>query len=148
MFLLCNGLLVFVGITRSLSRSSDADESSKHIEDGSQSQYSNVEANQPILVVKEVQERTNEPDEQNTEDEYTIEIKNSGEEAEENIENVILEEGKGSSQSVLEEEEDKESEIDEFLIGENLEEEEALEEANWVLSTDELNKNLMTSLEG
>lgn len=159
MFLLCNGLLVFVGITRSLSGSGGGDESSKYIEDGSQSPYSDVEANEPMLAVKEVQEKkTNEPDdEQNTEEEHTTEIRYSDEEVEENVENIVLEEGKGSSQSVLKEEEgpdeetrpfgggdevgDKESEIDEeFLIGESVEEEEAVEEGNWVLSTEELNK--------
>ncbi|TKY47023.1 hypothetical protein E2542_SST29077 [Spatholobus suberectus] len=157
MFLLCNGLLVFVGITRSLSGSSNVDESSTYVEDGSQSPFSDVEANEPIMLVgKEVMEKIHEPDGQNTVAEHAIEIKYSGE-GEENIGNIILEgeeEEKGNSESVLKEEEepegeiglfgagdeDKESESDEFLIGESVEEEEVVEEPNRVLSTEELNK--------
>ncbi|XP_057428412.1 uncharacterized protein LOC130721848 [Lotus japonicus] len=153
MFLLCNGLLVFVGITRSLSGSSGSDESSKYFEGGLQTPYSDVETNQPMLL-----EKTNDQDQQqNTEGEHAVEIRYCGEEVEENIEEMILEEGEGREQySVLkeeeepgeeiellgagDEEEDKESEIDEFLIGEILEEEEAVEETNLALSTEELNK--------
>ncbi|XP_027344220.1 uncharacterized protein LOC113856560 [Abrus precatorius] len=150
MFLLCNGLLVFVGITRSLSGSSTFDESPKYVEDASQSLYSDVEANKPIL------EKIDEPAEQNSEAEHAIEIKYFGEEGVENIENTNLEgeeEVKGCRESVLKEEEsegkfelygaedeDKESEIDELVIGESIEEEEVVEEPNWVLSTEELNK--------
>lgn len=146
MFLLCNGLLVFVGITRSLSGYSGVDEPSKYIEDCSQSQYSDVEANMPMLE-KEVKEKTSEPDEHTNEAEQALEIKYSDEEVEENIENIILEDeggGKGSNQSVSKEdelsEENKGSEIDEFVIEENVEEEMIVEEENWVLSTEELNK--------
>ncbi|KAK7387164.1 hypothetical protein VNO78_27720 [Psophocarpus tetragonolobus] len=160
MFLLCNGLLVFVGITRSLSGSSSVaeSESSKFVEDGSQSLYSDVEANKPIMLVeKEVMQKIHEPDGQNTEAEHAIEIKYSSEE--ENIGNIILEgeeeeEEKGNSESVLKEAEEpegetelfgagdeEESEIDEFVIGESAEEdEEVVEEPNWVLSNEELNK--------
>ncbi|KAK7302325.1 hypothetical protein RJT34_13212 [Clitoria ternatea] len=159
MFLLCNGLLVFVGITRSLSGSStgSVDESSKYVKDGSQSPYSDAEANKPIMLVVE---KTKEPEEQNSEAEHAIEIKYCDEEGEENIGNMVLEgeeEGKESDQSSLkqeekpngerellgagdDEEEEKESRIDEFLIGESVEEEEVVEEANSVLSTEELNK--------
>ena len=154
MFLLCNGLLVFVGITRSFSGSSGVDEPSKYIEDGSHYQYSDVEANERMLVVeKEVEKETSELDEQNTEAHEAIEINYYGKEVEENIENIIMEdeeEVKKSGISVLkeeeepeeeeEEEEEKESEIDEILDGENVEEEEVVEEENWVLSTEELNK--------
>lgn len=114
MFLLCNGLLVFVGITRSLSGSNSVDESSKYIED--------IEAKESILVVKEIQEKTNEHDE----------------EVEENAENIILKEEKMLFNEG--DEEDKEIENYEFLIGESIEEEEDLEEANWVISNEELNK--------
>ncbi|RDY01427.1 hypothetical protein CR513_15246, partial [Mucuna pruriens] len=151
MFLLCNGLLVFVGITRSLSGSSSVaeSESSKYVEDGSQSPYSDAEANEAIVLVrKEVMEKIHEPDhEHNTEAEHAIEIKYSGEEGEESIGNIVLEgeeEEKGNRESVLKEEdevdEDKESEIEEFLIGESVEEEEVVDEPNGVLSTEELNK--------
>ena len=57
MFLLCNGLLVFVGITRSLSGSSgvaESESSSKYVEDGSQSPYSDVEANEAIILVEKM----------------------------------------------------------------------------------------------
>ncbi|ESW18622.1 hypothetical protein PHAVU_006G056300 [Phaseolus vulgaris] len=155
MFLLCNGLLVFVGITKSLSGSSSVpeSESSKYVEGGSQSPYSDVEANEPIMLVEKTH---HEPDGQKIEAEHAIEIKFSVEEGEQNIEkNIVLEgeeKGKRNSESVLKEEEepnaetgaadeDKESEIGEFLIGESVQEEEVVEEeANWVLSTEELNK--------
>jgi len=163
MFLLCNGLLVFVGITRSLSGSSSVaeSESSKYVEDGSQSPYSDVEANEAIILEeKEVIEKIHEPHGQNTEAEHAIEIKYSSEEGEEeSIGNIILEgeeqeKEKENKESVLKDdkepegetasfgagEEDKESEIDEFLIGESVEEEEVVEEPNWVLSTEELNR--------
>nr|KYP41354.1 hypothetical protein KK1_037280 [Cajanus cajan] len=124
MFLLCNGLLVFVGITRSLSKSSSVGESYKYVEDGSQSSYSDVQANEPIMLVgKVVMEKNHEPDEQNTEAEHAIEIKYYGEEeGEESIGDIVLEEN------------------DEFMIGESVEEEEVVEEPNYVLSTEELNK--------
>lgn len=164
MFLLCNGLLVFVGITRSFSGSSgndepskyiEDDEPSKYIEDDSQSQYLEVEANKPML------EKTREFDEQNiAADQEAIEIKYCDEEVEEKIEKTTLvdvEQEKESSQSVLEEEEkepheenieneDKGSEADYFLIEENIEDEEEeeveddVDEENCVLSTEELNK--------
>ena len=165
MFLLCNGLLVFVGITRSLSGSSgvaESESSSKYVEDGSQSPYSDVEANEAIILEeKEVIEKIHEPHGQKTGTEHAIEIKYSDEEeeeeGEESIGDIILEgekEEKGNAESVLTEEnkkldgetgqfgaedEDRESEIDEFLIGESVEEE-VVEEPNWVLSTEELNR--------
>jgi hypothetical protein len=133
MFLLCNGLLVFVGITRSLSWSSSVDESSNFVKDGSQSLYSNVEAiKESMLVVKE---KTNKL-----------------EEVEEKVKNINLKVGKGSSILVLEQEEELEEEIrlfdegdeeedDEQEMVERVDEEEVVEEANWMLSTDEeLNK--------
>ena len=96
MFLLCNGLLVFVGITRSLSGSSgvaESESSSKYVEDGSQSPYSDVEANEAIILEeKEVIEKIHEPHGQNTEAEHAIEIKYSSEEGEEeSIGNIIPE---------------------------------------------------------
>ncbi|XP_061364146.1 uncharacterized protein LOC133307621 [Gastrolobium bilobum] len=156
MFLLCNGLLVFVGITRSLSGHSGVDESSQCVEGGSQSPYSDVEVNKPMLV-----EKTKEPDEHNIEANQAIQIKYYNQEVEEKIEKIILEdeeEGKEVNQSVLKEEEeephketelygagdedeDKDSEINEFMIEERVEEEETKEEeANRLLSTEELNK--------
>ncbi|KAL2332820.1 hypothetical protein Fmac_014033 [Flemingia macrophylla] len=154
MFLLCNGLLVFLGIARSLSGSSSVGESYKYVEDASQSSYSDVEANEPIMLVgKEVMEKIHEPDGQNTEAAHAIEIKYS-EEGEENIGDIVLEgeeEGKGDRESGLKEEthaeigsfgggdEEKESESDQFLIEEIVEEEEVVE-PNCVLSTEELNK--------
>lgn len=162
MFLLCNGLLVFVGITKSFSWSGgndepskyiEDDEPSKYIEDDSPSQFLDVEANKPML------EKTSELDEQNIESEEAIEInKYCTEEVEEKIEETALvdeEQEKGSSQSVLEEEEkepneengpldagdeEEESEIDYSLIEENIEDEDEEEEENCVLSTEELNK--------
>jgi hypothetical protein len=130
MFLICNGLLVFVGITRSLSWSSSVDESSNYVKES-------------MLVVK-----TNEPNnnEENIEDEYTMEIKYSSVKAEESVE-----EGKGSSILVLDQEEGleeesglfgerNEEEDKESKIVERVEDEEVLEEASLVLSTEELNK--------
>ncbi|KEH34071.1 hypothetical protein MtrunA17_Chr3g0102291 [Medicago truncatula] len=131
MFLICNGLLVFVGITRSLSWSSSIDESSNYVKE-------------PMLVVKD---KTNEPNnEENIEDEYTMEIKYSSEKAEEGVEEekrssiLVLDQEEGvEEESRLfgerNEEEDKKSEI-----VKRVENEEVLEEANLVLSTEELNK--------
>ncbi|XP_014522730.1 neurofilament light polypeptide [Vigna radiata var. radiata] len=148
MFLLCNGLLVFVGITKSLSGSTSIIPD-KYVEGGSQSSYSDVEANEPIMLV---QKTHHEPEEQKIEAEHAIEIKFSVEEGEQNIVSEGEEEGKKNIESALKEEdepnaetgaedEEKESEIGEFLIGESVEEEDAVEEeANWVLSTEELNK--------
>ncbi|XP_045819471.1 uncharacterized protein LOC123912918 [Trifolium pratense] len=117
MFLLCNGLLVFVGITRSLSWSSSVDESSNFDKDGSQSLYSNVEAIKESMLV------------------------------EEKVKNINLEVGKGSSILVSEQEEEislfddgDEDEDEEQEMVERIEEEEVVEEANLVLSTEELNK--------
>lgn len=160
MFLLCNGLLVFVGITRSFSGSSGGDDryeaSSKYLDDdGSKSEFSDVEAKEPEME-EEAEERMGEPDnQQSVSADQVIEVE------EEDTEIAIVgdeeEEQKGTSQSVLEdeengilyagdeEEEDKESEVDDFLIEENLEEgeiieEEEEEEENCLLSTEELNK--------
>ncbi|CAL5202329.1 unnamed protein product [Lathyrus oleraceus] len=97
MFLLCNGLLVFVGITISLSTgSSSVDESSNNVKDGSRLLFSMVEAKVPVLVMKGDQEE----------------------------ESRLFDEGG--------EEEDNELQM--------VDEEEILEEANWVINTDELNK--------
>jgi len=97
-----------------------------------------------MLVVKD---KTNEPNsEENIEDEYTMEIKYSSEKAEESVE-----EGKGSSILVLDQEEGieeesrlfgerKEEEDKESEIVKRVEDEEVLEEASLVLSTEELNK--------
>ena len=79
MFLLCNGLLVFVGITRSFSGSSGSDDevsssSSKYVDDGSRSEYSDIEAREPLLEV-EAEERSREPDEQNIPSDEAVEIK-------------------------------------------------------------------------
>ncbi|XP_058788003.1 uncharacterized protein LOC131662281 [Vicia villosa] len=121
MFLLCNGLLVFVGITRSLSTgSSSVDESFNYVKDGSQSLYSMVETKVTVLV---------------------------SEENDDEAKDINFEEGKGSSILVLEQEkepkeesrlfdeEDEEKDSDTEMV-----DEEVLEEANWVLNTDELNK--------
>lgn len=139
MFLLCNGLLVFVGITRSLYGSSSLDES-----------FNYVEAKEPMLVVKE---KINYPYQENIEGEYTKEIKYSSEEVEEKVKDINLEEGKGSSILILEQEEelekvskifdeekDKDSKMGEFMIGERVEEQEVVEEVNWMISNEELNK--------
>lgn len=162
MFLLCNGLLVFVGITKSLSgsSSSDDDKPSHYIKDDPQSQFLAVEANELMLEIVEAEEKTCEPDEQNNAVEQVTEIKKCVEE--ENIEKIILvdeEEGKGSSLVLKEEvkeldeetelfdvcdqEDDKRSEIDYILIEESTEEEEEnVEEENCMLSTEELNKKV------
>ncbi|KAG4952882.1 hypothetical protein JHK87_038476 [Glycine soja] len=165
MFLLCNGILVFVGITKSLSRSSCCDDyrPSAYIkDDGSQSRFWVIEANELMLEIVETEEQTSEPDEQNTAVEQVIEIENCAEEeVQENIEKIVLvDEGqeKGSSLVLKEEEkeeldeetelldvgdeeEDKGSETDYILIEESIEEEEEdVEEESCMLSTEELNK--------
>ena len=169
MFLLCNGLLVFVGITRSFSGSSGDDEQlSKYVEDGSRPQFPDVIANKPMLE-EEAEEKTIEHDEQNTAAEQAIGTKHFAEVVEENFGKIILVDGdqdEGSDyQSVFkeeekeldeetevfdagdeDEEEEKASEIDQFLSEENIEEEEDVveeeeeEEENCTLSTEELNK--------
>ncbi|KAG5053450.1 hypothetical protein JHK87_005648 [Glycine soja] len=159
MFLLCNGILVFVGITKSLSGSSCCDDNkpSTYVkDDGSQSRFSVIEANELMLEIVETEEQTSDPDEQNTVVEQVIEIENCAEEVQENIEKIILvDEGeeKGSSLVLKEEkkeeldeetelldvgdeEEDKGSETDYILIEERIEE----EEESCMLSTEELNK--------
>ncbi|GAU44346.1 hypothetical protein TSUD_129200 [Trifolium subterraneum] len=127
MFLLCNGLLVFVGITRSLSWSSSVDESSNFVKDGSQSLYSNVEAiKESMLVVKEKSNK----------------LEEESEEVEEKVENINLEVGKGSNILVSEHEGELDEGIRLFDEGDEEEddEQEMVEEANLVLSTEELNK--------
>ncbi|QCE01833.1 hypothetical protein DEO72_LG7g3133 [Vigna unguiculata] len=159
MFLLCNGLLVFVGITKSLSRSSSDDKPSSFVkDDGSQSQFSVAEASDLMLEITETEVQTSEPDEhENTAAEKVKERENfAEEEVLENMEKIIVvDEGqeKGSSiqldeldeeteqLDVGEREQDKGSEIDYILIEEGVEEEEEnVEEESSMLSTEELNK--------
>ncbi|CAK8538923.1 unnamed protein product [Lathyrus sativus] len=151
MFLLCNGLLVFVGLTRSFSSSScDTDDnkpsyntevlsSLQYIEeeDCSQSHILDVEVNEPKLE-REAEKRTSEPDEQSAEEE---------EEKVEEMKEVEKEEGEVELFDVEDEEEDKGSEFDYVLNEEhNIEEEEEEnyveegEEESCMLSTEELNK--------
>ncbi|CAK8538921.1 unnamed protein product [Lathyrus sativus] len=156
MFLLCNGLLVFVGLTKSFSSSSsDTDDhkpsnntevsssSSQYIEEeneeGSQSHILDVEVNEPMWE-REAEKRTSEPDEQSAEEEEEkVE--------EENIEKIILIDEEVELFDGDDEEEYKGSEIDYVLIEENnIEEEEGEEdyveegEDSCMLSTEELNK--------
>ncbi|AET00753.1 hypothetical protein MtrunA17_Chr5g0446341 [Medicago truncatula] len=152
MFLLCNGLLVFVGLTKSFSASSSDDDkpsnnskdfsSSQYIqeeeeeeeqveEDGSQYHVLDVEANEPILE-REAEKITSKPNEQNAEAEEEIEIKACSTEVEENIENIIfIDEEQGEEVELFDahdDEGDKLSEIDYILIEENNIEEEEHEE--------------------
>ena len=162
MFLLCNGLLVFVGLTKSFSSSSsddDDDKSSNNSEDLSSPQYIeekeeeicsqshvlDVEVNEPLLE-REAEKRTDESDEHNV----AVEEK----EGQEKVEKIIfIEEEQEEEMKKVEEEvelfdaddeeEDKASEIDYILIEEKIEEEEedyVEEEESCVLSTEELNK--------
>ncbi|WJX64947.1 hypothetical protein P8452_49665 [Trifolium repens] len=153
MFLLANGLLVFVGLTKSFSASSSDDDdkssdssddlsSSKYIEeedkeDGcSQSHILDVEASDPMLE-REDEKITSELDEQNAAAEEVVE---------ENIENIIfIDEEQGEEMNEVEEEKevelfdaddegDKGSENDYILIEEN-----NIEEENSI-NTEELNK--------
>ncbi|KAK7276954.1 hypothetical protein RIF29_18103 [Crotalaria pallida] len=192
MFLLCNGLLVFVGITRSFSSGSSGDNSNnepsnnKHVGDDEPSNYvvdedvsSQSRQILDVEAIKPMLEKTIElVGEQNIiAAEEAIEIKYcADEEVEEaeKIEKIILvdeeEQEKESSQSILEQEEEKEpdeenglldsedeieeeeSDMDYFMIEENMEEEveveveedddddvEEEEEENCI-STEELNK--------
>ncbi|CAJ2633759.1 unnamed protein product [Trifolium pratense] len=152
MFLLCNGLLVFVGLTKSFSASSSDDDkssdssddlsSSKYIEeedkeeDCSQSHVLDVESNDLILV-REDEKITSEPVEQNAVAEEEAE-----DEVEENIENIIFINDEEQEEEVElfdadDEEGDKGSENDYILIEENNIEE---EEEESCISTEELNK--------
>ncbi|KAL2316654.1 hypothetical protein Fmac_030530 [Flemingia macrophylla] len=163
MFLLCNGLLVFVGITKSLSGSScDDDKPSTYVKDGSHSQFSAIEANELMLEIVETGENTSEHNEQNIAAEQVIEIENCAEEVQGNIEKIILvDEGQEKGNSLVlkeeekeldevtelldadDEEEDKGSEFDYFLIEDRMEEEEEnVEEENCALSTEELNRKV------
>jgi hypothetical protein len=165
MFFICNGLLVFVGLTKSFSASSsDDDKPSNNSEDSSTSQYIqeevyedvsryhvlDVEANEPMLE-REAEKMTSEPDEQNVEAEEEIVIKPFSKEVEENIENMIFIEQEEQGEEEIElfdahdDKGDKLSEIDYILIEENnIEEEEeedyVEEEESSVLSTEELNQ--------
>ena len=162
MFLLCNGLLVFVGLTKSFSASSSDDDkpsnnsedlsSSQYIqeevkEDGSQYHVLDVEANKPILE-REAEKITSKPNEQNAEAEEEIEMKGCSTEVEENLEKIIfIDEEEVELFDADDEEGDKGSEIDYILIQENNMEEENEEEEDYVeeeessvLSTEELNK--------
>jgi len=137
MFLICNGLLVFVGITRSLSWTSSVDESYNYVKDDSKSLFSkNIEAIKESMLVM---------------NEKTKELEEESEEVEDKVENINFKEGKRSSILVLEQEEELEEESMLFDEGdkeedkesemvERVEDEEVLEEANLVLSTEELNK--------
>jgi len=154
MFLLCNGLLVFVGLTKSFSKSSTDDDddkpsnnseglsSSQYIqeeeeqleEDGSQYHHVlDVEANEPMLE-SEAEKITSKLNEQNVEAEEEIEMKACSKEVEEYIENIIFidEEEQGEEEVELfdahDDEGDKLSEIDYILIEENNIEEEEHEE--------------------
>jgi len=167
MFLLCNGLLVFVGLTKSFSSSSsdddDDDKSSNNSEDLSSPQYIeekeeeicsqshvlDVEVNEPLLE-REAEKRNDESDEHN------VAAEEKGQEKVEKI--IFIEEEQEEEMKEVEEEvelfdaddeeEDKASEIDYILIEENnIEEEEheedyveEEEEESSVLSTEELNK--------
>ncbi|CAK8538920.1 unnamed protein product [Lathyrus sativus] len=151
MFLLCNGLLVFVGLTKSFSTSSIDDDkpsnnsqyssSVRYIEveeeEGSQSHILDVEVNEPMME-REAEKRTSEPDEQSAEEEEEkVE--------EENIEKIILiDEEKVELFDGDDVEEYEGSEIDYVLIEENnIEEEDYVEEEeeeSCMLSTEELNK--------
>ncbi|CAL5190748.1 unnamed protein product [Lathyrus oleraceus] len=158
MFLLCNGLLVFVGLTKSFSTSSiDNDKPSNNSqyiiveeEEGLQSCIVDDEVNEPMLE-RETEKRISEPDEESAEEEE--------EKIEVNIEKIILiDEDQGQEMKEVEEEVelfdkdceegDKESEIECILIEENsIEEEEEEkdyvgeeEEESNMLNTEELNK--------
>jgi hypothetical protein len=146
MFLLANGLLVFVGLTKSFSASSSDDDkssdssddlsSSKYIEEEDKAHILDVEANDPMLV-REDEKITSELDEQNAAAEEVVE---------ENIENIIfIDEEQGEEMNEVEEEKevelfdaddegDKGSENDYILIEEN-----NIEEENSI-NTEELNK--------
>ncbi|KAK4275338.1 hypothetical protein QN277_018438 [Acacia crassicarpa] len=172
MFLLCNGLLVFVGITRSFSSSSGSDDevsssSSKYVDDGSSSEYSDIEAREPLLEV-EAEERSREPDELNIPSDEAVEIKYYEGDEDMEIKAIVeheVEQQKGeeelkASHLTLEDEEtgmldagEKEEEEEgskdhDFLIEEGIEEEEIEYEEeeddddaeNYRLSTEELNK--------
>ncbi|BAT80602.1 uncharacterized protein HKW66_Vig0253080 [Vigna angularis] len=163
MFLLCNGLLVFVGITKSLSRSSSDDKPSTFVkDDGSQSQFSVTGASDLMLEITETVVQSSEPDQhKNAAAEKVKERENCAEEEVlENVEKIIvvdegLERGscivlKAEKEELDEEteqldvsdgEQDKGSEIDYILIEESVEEEEEhAEEESSMLSTEELNK--------
>jgi len=59
MFLLCNGLLVFVGITKSLSRPSSDDKPSTFVkDDGSQSEFSVIETSELMLEITKTEVQT------------------------------------------------------------------------------------------
>ncbi|CAK8538919.1 unnamed protein product [Lathyrus sativus] len=160
MFLLCNGLLVFVGLTKSFSSSScDTDDhkpsnntevsqsSSQYFEEddeeGPQSHILDVDVNAPMLG-REAEKRTSEPDEQSAEEEEEkVE--------EENIEKIIMIDDEEEEMMELEEEVelfdandeegDKGPKIDNVLIEENdIEEYYVEEEENSMLSIEELNK--------
>jgi hypothetical protein len=158
MFLLANGLLVFVGLTKSFSASSSDDDkssdssddlsSSKYIEEEddkedvcSQSHILDVEANDPMFEREDEKITSDQPDEQNAAAEEVVE---------ENVENIIfIDEEQGEDMNEVEEEVevelfdaddeegDKESENDYILIEENNIED---EEEESCISTEELNK--------
>jgi hypothetical protein len=153
MFLLANGLLVFVGLTKSFSASSSDDDkssdssddlsSSKYIEEEddkedvcSQSHILDVEANDPMFERED--KITSEPDEQNAAAEEIVE---------ENIENIIfIDEEQEEEMNEVEDEEvelfdaDDEGENDYILIEENNMEDYVEEES--CISTEELNKKI------
>ncbi|KAK7371922.1 hypothetical protein VNO80_05289 [Phaseolus coccineus] len=137
MFLLCNGLLVFVGITKSLSRSSSDDKPSAFIkDDGSQSQFSVIEARELMLqdtTAEKVKERENCAEAEVQENLEKIIVVDEGQEK---VSSLLL---KAEKKELHEETEqlDKESEeLDYILIEESIEE----EEESSMLSTEELNK--------
>ncbi|KAI9115756.1 hypothetical protein K1719_013425 [Acacia pycnantha] len=166
MFLLCNGLLVFVGIARSFSGSSGSDDevsssSSKYVDDGSSSEYSDIEAREPLLEV-EAEERSREPDELNIPSDEAVEIKYYEGDEDMEIKAIVeydVEQQEGeelrTSHLILEDEEtgmldageEEGSKGHDFLIEEGIEEEEIEYEEeedddaeNSRLSTEELNK--------
>lgn len=149
MFLLCNGLLVFVGITKSFSSGSSSDDdkpsslgdlSSQYIEDGSQ--QSHVLDVVPMLEIEAKKETIEPGEEQNTAAEEAIEIKTCyEEEVQENIEKIIFideeqEQGKGCSQVVLKEEVkevDEETELLDFDAADHEEDDKGSENDYFVI---------------
>ncbi|KAK4278305.1 hypothetical protein QN277_016170 [Acacia crassicarpa] len=123
MFLLCNGLLVFVGITRSFSNSDLVRDCDPRVDDD----------DEPLELCSSIQYSTE------------VEVKKfmvvAEEEKEEEEDDDVEEEGKENGMVSLDlEEEEGEEEEDQWLENEEILVEESVEEENLGLSTEQMNK--------
>ncbi|KAJ7963634.1 putative Transmembrane protein, partial [Quillaja saponaria] len=155
-FLLCNGLLVFLAKYSGLIRSLSGSSLDEFVEDSSQSESFARETKEPILekeavekdvgcvkyyYMKQATENENLEEEQQIQ-ESIVDDPEQGIESSQLIMEEEQEEELGEETGIGDVEEEEEDRASErvFLIDENLQDTEVVEEENGMLSTEELNK--------